>query len=420
MARGRSLAWAVVIAAALCPWAGGLTQGRGHLHAPPALAGTAPATLADAVTAAWARYPRQQVLNTRQEEAQALAERARSLIAGQPDVFGRYQTDQVGSQDGLEEMELNLSLPVWRSGQRGAEASVAQATADAVSQSGRAFRLLVAGEVRERVWEAALADNAVQLAEQELATARALQKDLDRRVAAGELPRADLLLARQDTLARESALVQARAEALHARERYTRLTGLEQLPEQRAETRVDRDEIPPDHPLLAESEAGVSEALTRLAVARYNAGGTPILMLGAKRQRSDDRTPYDNSVQVGVTVPLELSAHSRPAVAGAARVVSEAEAGREALRRELDGALHEVWHELEATEEQLALAREQARVAQETLRLARIAFASGEDDLVSLLRAQGQAFATQRAERRLEFERLLGIARYNQALGELP
>jgi outer membrane protein TolC len=412
---GRVRVVALVLAVSLPVRAADL---RGHVHDAPGAA--APATLSAAVEAAWARYPRQKVLAARQEEADALADRAHSPVAGQPDVYARYQTDEAGSRDGLQEMELNLNLPVWRSGQRGAEASVAQASANAVSQSGRASMLVVAGEVRERVWEAALADNAAQLAEQALATARSLQKDLERQVAAGEASRADLLLARQEALARESALVQARAEALHARERYTRLTGLAELPAQRAETRVDRDEVPPDHPLLAESEAGVSEALTRLAAARYTAAGTPVVMLGAKRQRSDELTPYDNSVQVGVSVPIELTSQSRPAVAGAARLVGDAEASRETLLRELEGALDQARHELAATEERLVLAGEQARLARETLRLTRIAFQSGESDLVSLLRAQGQALAAERAQRQLELERLLGIARYNQALGELP
>lgn len=283
-----------------------------------------------------------------------------------------------------------------------------------------ARRLLVAGEVRERVWAAALAENAVRLAEQELGTARALERDLERRVKAGELARADLLLARQDTLARESALVQTRVEALHALERYARLTGLAALPRQREETRAAGEALPPDHPLLAASESGVAEALARMGTARKASGGNPTLSLGVKRQRGDGRTPFDNSVEVAVSVPIGLSSQRRPAVAEAGRALGQTEADHQLLVRELEGTLDAAGHELAATEERLVLARSQAALAEDALRLARVAFAAGEFDLVALLRAQAQGFAAQRARQQLEIERLLGVARYNQAMGVMP
>ena len=382
--------------------------------------GPAPATLAEAVEAAWARTPERRVLDARQEEADARAERSRSLLSGNPAVRARYQTDEAGSGEGLREYEGGLDLPLWRPGQRGAEADLARVSAEAVTRSDAGRRLLVAGEVRERVWAAALAENAVRLAEQELATARALERDLERRVKAGELARADLLLVRQDTLARESALVQARAEALHALERYARLTGLAALPRHREETPLAGDALPASHPLLAESASGVAEALARMGVARRASGGNPTLSLGVKRQRGDGRTPFDNSVEVAVSVPIGLSSHSRPAVAEAGRALGQTEADHALMVRELEGALDAAGHELAATEERLVLARSQAALAEDALRLARVAFAAGESDLVALLRAQAQAFAAQRARQQLEIERLLGIARYNQAMGVMP
>ncbi len=377
-------------------------------------------TLTEAIDAAWARAPSRRVLAARQEEASARSERAASPLAGSPSLRARYQSDRLGSDRGLTEYEGGVDLPLWWQGQRDAETDLARSVGEAAERSERGRRLLVAGEVREQVWEVALADNAVRLAEEELQTARALERDIERRVSAGELPRADLLLARQDTLARESTLVQARSEAVHARERYARLTGLDRLPRRYEESRATAEVLPPDHPLLGESEAGVREALARLGAARRTGGGNPVLTLASKHQRPETGLPYDHSVEVIVSVPLGLSSQTGAAIAEAGRSVGQAEADHEALRRALEGALDAAGHELAATVQRLTLAREQARLAREGLRLARIAFASGETDLASLLRVQAQAFAGQRAERQLELERLRGVARYNQALGEMP
>ena len=76
--------------------------------------------------------------------------------------------------------------------------------------------------------------------------------------------------------------------------------------------------------------------------------------------------------------------------------------------------------QVEATEAALQIAEEQNRLAQENLRLARVAFSVGETDLVGLLRVQTLAFAAQRSAQELRILRQRGIARYNQAVGVLP
>jgi hypothetical protein len=60
----------------------------------------------------------------------------------------------------------------------------------------RALALTVVCKVRDAVWEVAFLRNEAQLARKEWETARALRRDVKKRVAAGELAQTDLVLAR--------------------------------------------------------------------------------------------------------------------------------------------------------------------------------------------------------------------------------
>jgi outer membrane protein TolC len=107
-------------------------------------------------------------------------------------------------------------------------------------------------------------------------------------------------------------------------------------------------------------------------------------------------------------------------VAQAELALAEAQAARDAVRRELETRLQQAQNTLRTTRAAVALAQRQHELAQENLRLARKAFALGETDLVGLLRVQSLAFAAERnlQQRGLQLE--LDIARYNQAIGVIP
>jgi len=390
-----------------------------HRHSASA-AGTPPPTLQDVLTAAYARSPQRQVLDARGREVQALTRHADSLIAGNPAVSLRYQSDRLASDRGLREYEAGIDLPLWRPGERDANLGVARRAYQALSGSQAALRLSIAGQVREAVWRVALRHNNAVLAEQEWTTAQALEGDVAKRVRLGELAKTDLLLARDETLRKQSAYLQAVAEWRHSQDQYRALTGLERLPRQRGETRSTRTDIVSAHPLLAEAEARVAEAEARLAAAREASGGSPELTIGGRRERGFVAENYISSVGVSLRVPFGTEAHTGPRITAAARSYAEALAQRDRVRRRLRVGLHEAEHMLRATEQELTIAEQQNALAQENLRLARVAFSVGETDLVGLLRVQTLAFAAQRSEQELRIMRQRAIARYNQAVGVLP
>jgi outer membrane protein TolC len=381
----------------------------GHPEAPP-LRSAADLDLRQVVAAALALHPAAGVLEARDAEAQALSRQAASLLAAPPAVELHYRTDQPGSGDGLREYEWGVSLPLLRPGQRGARQALAAG----------ALALRVAGQVRETLGEYALRENQARLAAEQWHTARALERDVDKRVTAGELARTDLLLARDETLARQAAYLDARSALDISGQHYRALTGLAEVPARWHEQAGTESEIAGDHPRLAETLARVERARAELDAARREGSGSPELTLGTRHERDDSASPYSDTLAVSVRVPLGSRAHNAPRTAAAATALAEAQAELVQTRRELQAALDAARRRLEATRAALAVDEDRSRLAQEHLALAHKAFGLGEMDLAALLRVQSAAFI---AQRNLEQRRLqLGndTAACNQAAGQVP
>ncbi len=385
-----------------------------------AAGGTRPPTLREVVQHALERDPQGLVLTSRGEEVDAFQERARGLLSGPPALYGLYRSDALGSDDGLQEMEADVELPLWRPGQRAAEQRAADARRAGLEHSRGALALTVAGRVRDAVWEVVYLRNELRLVKKEWETARALQLDVEKRVEAGELAKTDALLSREETLRKETDYIKAEAEAEHALLRYQALTGLDQLPRDPEEPRSAQQAITPAHPLLAEADAQVSTAQAKLSVASRSAGGNPDLLIGGKRERGGAGEDYNDSFQVAVRIPFNIGPAAKPEVAVAGTALAETEAARVGLERQLSTELRTAAHELETVGRRLTQAREQNRIAAENLHLARRAFDLGEIDLTGLQRVQSLAFAAERAEQQLKILRQRAIAQYNQAAGELP
>lgn len=371
-------------------------------------------------TAALARDPRSGLPTAYRHEAAALSDRAGSLLSGAPALALRHQTDQPGSNRGLREWEANLELPLWRWGQRSASRDLAAAAGDFADAHARALALDVAGRVRSALWELALAEEHSTLAQQAWHTAQALEQDVQRRVEAGDLAQADLLLVRDETLTKQDEYLLAVSEVRQAEKRYLTLSGLMQRPASFGETQSERSRIEDDHPLLLEAQRRVEQAQAELRQTRHAGTDSPQLIVGTRRDQEPVTGTAHDSIGVGLRLPFGGSRHVAPAIAAANNQMAEAQSAQLALRRELELALHESERALETLRTELALAKEQHTLAQENLRMARIAFDSGEIDLVQRLRVQTRAYSAERALglRRLQLQ--YAVARYNQTVGETP
>lgn len=220
--------------------------------------GVAP-SLADLVALAWQRSRVADIRNARAAEIDARDAATRAAFPDAPSIGFDLRRDlppavrlpgtEPVAERGRNELEPGVSMLLWLPGQRDGQRQVVARDRDRLAAHVRLERLRVAGEVREAVWAAALAQSDLQLQQGRHAAARALEADVDRRVGAGELAPVDRMLARTEVLAAASALRDAQARHELALVELHRLAGVDATGEI-AEPAVGAP-LSDDHPVLA-------------------------------------------------------------------------------------------------------------------------------------------------------------------------
>jgi len=206
---------------------------------------------------------------------------------------------------------------------------------------------------------------------------------------------------------------------MHARHRYYVLTGLRELPANYAEKQSALDDYS-QSPVWLEAQSKVGLAETERDLAQVESHENMRVLLNMRSTKGAFDTTNNDSVGVHVRVPFGGEASAAPVRAAAEMVVGNALTEREAMRFELEAAMHEAEHNLSVSQAELIIAAKQHEIAAESLTLAQKAFRLGETDLVSLLRVQAQSFEAERAFTTRQIQLQWDIARYNQTVGVLP
>lgn len=381
-------------------------------------------TLASALELAWARHPQAAAVSAREDEARATVDRANALSPEPASIGFGNLNDRLNSNQGKNEFELELGVPLWLPGQRAARLSEAEAQLAQVAAQQAALKHQLANEVRSAWWALAAARAMRQLAEQRLATARALEATVQQRFRAGDLPRIDSNLAQTERLDAEAGLI-ATADALLAAElSFKALAGIappENLPPETISVTPGKPSLQDDaHPELAAAIASSQTARARLRSARQDTRAAPELSLRVERNRDNSHEAYDNSVGVRLKFPLASDARFRQGNAQAQAAASEADAGLAQIRARLDLAASRARIELRSAETQLALAQTRLELSEDNLRLSEKAFALGETDLTALLRVRAAAYDSRNQHERQRLARAAAMSNLNQALGVLP
>lgn len=377
-------------------------------------------SLHDVVQRTLERDPRQNFSSYHARQGEALRDQAAKPYSSRPALNLRHQTDAIGNARGLREYEASVELPLWRPAQREATRHLAQRTGDYAASQSRALQLTVAGLVRDVLWQLLLAEERLKLAQQAWETAKALEREVGIRVKAGDLAEKDGLLARDESLSKEDEYNAMRMELNHAAERYESLSGLSERPASFTEIQSRQREIAPEHPLLSETQQRITRSRAQTERLRSSRGEVTHLVLGVRNEKAATGESSQQSVGVGIRIPLDTNRFQAADLAVAELNVSEVEAEQILQLRQLELVLHEAGHELQAVREALELAKEQSRVVHENHRLAHNAFKAGELDLAQYLRAQSRALAAERQLSLRLIQEQQAIARYNQAAGDIP
>jgi outer membrane protein TolC len=315
----------------------------------------------------------------------------------------------------------NVMVPVWNFGQRDAQRELAKKVEAGAELQASAIKLRLAGLVRGALWDIALAKNRYEQANDNQETYKQLLATIKRRVELGDLPRSDELLAQTEFFQKRSVFINAEAELMHARKRYTSITRITKIPSAHEEKLVDLKELEQNHPAITAIDNQIERKEAEIKTIKAIGSGQTNLIAGILSDEGiDQRSNHAEFFNVGVIVPFGGGAHTQPQIAALNIELTQLTSQREQLYRNLEQAHHEAVHNLEVNTVELNNAKEHQKIAEELLSMKNLAFSVGEIDLLELLKIQSQAQqATLYAkERAVIMQR--DIAAYNHAVGIMP
>ncbi|MDT4330446.1 TolC family protein [Methylomonas sp. MED-D] len=367
------------------------------------------------------KYPDRLISEALSQEAEALTERSDSWVAGSTALQLGYMDDRIADDLGSREASAQVEITTWKWGQREAGQVVADRAGAAAQKQLAAVKLEVVRLVRDALWNMEIANIGLQQAQNALSISEQLMKKVERRVELGDLPRADLLLAKGEYLQNRALVTQAEAEVMHSRKAYTNLTTLTKVPSSYRERQSEITTVANDHPMLDAINAIIERRRAEVEWIRTTDPiNQPKLGVGAKSQRDGRGGQNVESVGVNVVMLFGGDAYNAPEIAKANLELNNAMAQREHLYRQLEKNLHEAEHALEVTRAELAIANELKDIAETHLKMTEISFSAGEINLLDLLKIQARALEAIRNAKLQEVKLERNIAFYNQAVGVAP
>ncbi|MDG4867996.1 TolC family protein [Guyparkeria sp. 1SP6A2] len=386
-------------------------------HATETLAVDAELSLAEVTAATLAHSPEKERLEAQRAHAEALGQRAGNPLDGPPSVGFSHQTDALGSDTGMREWEGSVELPLRRPGLQAAAERQAEGRLSATARQSTAWRLTIAGQVRDLLARLAEADTQVTLAERALETTEELQAQIKKRLDYGDVPRTDLILAREETLQRQADLRQAELSRAQVAEEYRQVTGLTTRPADWTESPAE-DVAFQQHPALLAAQAEVDAAQADRAVVRQRGRSQPTVGMNVRREENG-RDAVD-SVGISLAFPIQLQSLRAPEEGRANASLADARSTARLAERQIRLAVAQAKEALAAARVELEQARAHRDLADESFALARRAYSLGEFGLTDLLRVQTRQLTAQRRAAISQIRLQRSIAEYNQAKGVMP
>jgi cobalt-zinc-cadmium efflux system outer membrane protein len=376
---------------------------------------------------AWALQPEARSIALRREAAHAAGLDATRWTAEPAALTLQTITGGPGANNGSRDYGVGLAIPLWLPGERARKGALGEAEQQAVESRLGAAQLKLAASVRDTWWSYQRAQGELGLTQDRLVNAQKLAADVARRYRAGDLSKADQNQA-------DGAVAQAQAavaEALGLRDAasgaLSAWLGGEGAPASfgagDAEPMVDALHATPNplaHPAVVDwlDQALVARRVAALVAVQTRAN--PELTLATARGRGQSSDAYQQTVTVGIRIPLGSGVRSQAKVAAAQADALDAEVRASVERARLMADIHGAIVRLKASESQLVAITRQAELARETLAFVEKAFRLGEADLPTRLRVALEAVQAERQLARTRTDAAAAVSTLRQALGLLP
>lgn len=358
---------------------------------------------------------------SREDQAAQYTRLGDSLFPGQAVLETSYVDDSALDAVGLRELEAGLRLSLWRPGERRESQQLGQNFSRLYETWQDNLALEIAGQVRDSLWALQRADALLELERESLAISEQLEQLTAAQFAAGSVAERDLLQARALRMARQQAVHVAEAALVDAERDYTVLTGLNLRPAQEfSESRSTEEEIDLAHPLLQFLQANLQVASSRVSQVKRQAGESPTLSFGVRRERGNALDDYVDSLGIGFTMPIGRSAAVSSQVSDARREQADMQVALQRGHIMLDQRLHEAEHQLFTAAQQLELLRSQVQLSEQQWEMSRLAYELGETDALTTTMALRELLSARKqlVQIQIQYEQL--ISDYNQSLGLLP
>ncbi|MDH4394792.1 MAG: TolC family protein [Limnobacter sp.] len=364
---------------------------------------------------------------------------ANALTAQSISLEGSYRSDRNFDNQGLRELELGFSAPLWNWNERTHTQSLRNSELEAAKAQFEVTKLQLAGEVRQVVWDTLSAQLDVEIAQTRAQAAKGLVEDVSRRVDAGELAKTDLYQAQALYSKAQSEAVRAMSALADMGIEFSNTTGLpvSVLPGTQAELAANSAALPQpeqpserssqhtsehtsEHPLikLAQVQLQVLDQQRNLAGSQKRAN--PEIGLAVINERSALGAGSEKSLIFNTRIPLGNSSEYQARVLDAQANQFSAQAALIKIKRSVMAKERGVGSSLDVFEQLRKSAAEQARLARRVYALYQQSFNMGETDLPTLLRYEQQAFEADRLARKADIEYAARVSAHKQAQGLLP
>lgn len=378
-------------------------------------------TLGHALEAAWQRAVQARESDAQARRARAEQTAASSLWAAPPAVELNHLNDRAHSNAGRRETEVGLVWPLWLPGQRDARAAAADAESKLADAATQAARLRVAGQVREAAWKLSAAQAEAASVAAQARYLQGIADDVQRRVQAGDLARADALAARAELLEARSAQSEADQRVQAARAQWRTLTGLEAMPHLQPPSAASLSNMPTEeHPELRLAAQAVERGRKRLDSVNLSRRDPPELSVKYREESPGFGEAAQRGIGIGLRIPFGTDSRNAPLQAAALGELDVAEVTEQRLRERQDADLALARSALQSAAQQLDGTRDRAGLLRERAQLVDTSFKAGETSLPELLRAANAAAQADAALARQQAALGLAHAQLQQALGLLP
>lgn len=413
--------WRLCILAGLTLACTSYAQPMESVAAPKSSSNIQKTTLATAVEGAWNRAVASAEAAGISRQATAAKKASSALWAAPPSVELSHRNDRLQRNNGARETEVALAVPLWLPGQKSAKQQAADSLSSLSQLSEAEGKLRVAEVVRELHWQIAELQASQSLSKQQTSTFAAIASDVDKRVKAGDLARADALAAKGELLSAQATQSQAETQLEAAKRQWTALTGLAQTPDATfasAESPSPRQLA--EHPELLRAEQQVDLARKRLDLVAKSNRSAPELITKFRQDIPGHGQGSAYSLGLAVRIPFGTDDRNAPLQAAALTELDIAQRKEQVLRAQLSARMESAKAAAAASQLQLQTEREKAALLNERAKLIRAAFNAGETSLPELLRAASAAAQADYSAARQEAAFGLARARLQQAYGQLP